>query len=185
MTEAAVRAAVRNMRLALGESQEQFAKRLKTTVRTISRYETDQPPRGFALQKMWQIAKGDKRCDDYVEEFAEAIRDEITVQITTSEFMAHLAETVRASVLPQLHETVVTQIAADDPVLHLTKEEKEVLGTVLLVLRGANQEMRAALLQMCSDRTSFVSVIRRSILATRFAQELAGLEEMDSRVTEG
>jgi transcriptional regulator with XRE-family HTH domain len=48
--------AIRELRLALGESQEAFAQRLKASVRTIARYETVRPPRGKPLAQLHRIA---------------------------------------------------------------------------------------------------------------------------------
>jgi len=37
---------VRKLRTALGESQQAFAYRMKTAIRTVARYETSAPPKG-------------------------------------------------------------------------------------------------------------------------------------------
>lgn len=55
--EPTVNEAVRELRLALGESQEAFAQRLNTSVRTVSRYETVRPPRGKLLAQFSQLAR--------------------------------------------------------------------------------------------------------------------------------
>jgi transcriptional regulator with XRE-family HTH domain len=51
-----VGAAVRKLRLALGETQEKFARRMNTAVRTIARYEREHPPTGLALAQLKQLA---------------------------------------------------------------------------------------------------------------------------------
>lgn len=48
--------AVRNLRLAHGESQQAFAYRMKTAIRTIARYETNRPPKGKALSEFFRVA---------------------------------------------------------------------------------------------------------------------------------
>jgi len=48
--------AVRKLRLALGESQQAFAYRMKTAIRTIARYETTTPPKGKALAELFWVA---------------------------------------------------------------------------------------------------------------------------------
>ncbi len=48
--------AVRNLRVALGESQQAFAYRMKTAIRTIARYETTRPPKGKALSEFYRVA---------------------------------------------------------------------------------------------------------------------------------
>ena len=52
----AIQSAVRQLRKALGETQEQFAHRLRTAVRTIARYEGDRPPTGLVLEQLKQLA---------------------------------------------------------------------------------------------------------------------------------
>jgi len=48
--------AVRQLRKALGETQEQFARRMGTTVRTIARWEGPRPPTGQALIRLEHMA---------------------------------------------------------------------------------------------------------------------------------
>jgi transcriptional regulator with XRE-family HTH domain len=48
--------AVRDLRTALGESQQAFAYRMKTAIRTIARYETVRPPKGKALAEFARVA---------------------------------------------------------------------------------------------------------------------------------
>src|SRR4051794_1582701 len=48
--------AVRDLRVALGESQQAFAYRMKTAIRTIARYETVRAPKGKALAEFQKLA---------------------------------------------------------------------------------------------------------------------------------
>lgn len=48
--------AVRKLRIELGESQQAFAYRMKTAIRTIARYETIRPPKGHALSEFYRVA---------------------------------------------------------------------------------------------------------------------------------
>jgi len=48
--------AVRKLRIALGESQQAFAYRMKTAIRTVARYETTTPPKGKALAELFWVA---------------------------------------------------------------------------------------------------------------------------------
>ena len=48
--------AVRKLRIALGESQQAFAYRMKTAIRTVARYETTTPPKGKALAERFWVA---------------------------------------------------------------------------------------------------------------------------------
>ena len=51
-----VSVAVRALRTALGESQQAFAYRMKTAIRTIARYETARPPKGLILIAFLNVA---------------------------------------------------------------------------------------------------------------------------------
>ena len=67
--------AVRELREALGETQEQFAARLKASVRSVARYETTRPPSGVALAKLIAIARSEGlRGSSFAEKFRTAIR---------------------------------------------------------------------------------------------------------------
>lgn len=61
--ERKVATAIRQLRLELRESQQQFSERLGVTVRTIARYEADRPPRGNILLRLSDIADGCGRKD--------------------------------------------------------------------------------------------------------------------------
>lgn len=72
----AAQRAVRDLRKALGESQQAFAYRMKTAVRTIARWETVQSPPVLALGQLVTIAKeaGQK---EIAQVFAEALAREL------------------------------------------------------------------------------------------------------------
>jgi len=55
-TKAPLCDAVRKLRTALGESQQAFAYRMKTAIRTIARYEASTPPKGKALAELFWVA---------------------------------------------------------------------------------------------------------------------------------
>jgi len=59
----AITGAVRELREALGETQQQFANRMRTAIRTIARWETIQRPRGKVLRDLVRIANAAKRPD--------------------------------------------------------------------------------------------------------------------------
>lgn len=68
--------AVRELRQALGESQQAFAYRMKTAVRTIARWETVQRPSLVALGQLIQVAQGSGR-KDLAQVFLQAVFREI------------------------------------------------------------------------------------------------------------
>ena len=53
----AVTDAVRRLRLALGETQQQFAARTGLAISTVVRYELSRPPRGNALEQFKALAE--------------------------------------------------------------------------------------------------------------------------------
>lgn len=68
--------AVRELRIAYGESQQAFAYRMRAAIRSIARYETTRPPRGAELGKFLQMAI-DRGRNDLAAIFAEAIAEEL------------------------------------------------------------------------------------------------------------
>jgi DNA-binding transcriptional regulator YiaG len=70
--------AVRKLRTALGESQQAFAYRMKTAIRTVARYETTTPPRGKALAELFWVAT-DTRNPELANVFRGALVGEIGV----------------------------------------------------------------------------------------------------------
>ncbi len=71
--------AVRELRQAYGESQQAFAYRTKTAIRTIARYETVRPPRGAELNQFLELAIAKQR-HDLAEIFAKAMGDELEMK---------------------------------------------------------------------------------------------------------
>ena len=68
--------AVRDLRCALGESQQAFAYRTKTAIRTIARYETVRPPKGRALAEFAKLA-GDSGNEKAAKVFRQALMAEL------------------------------------------------------------------------------------------------------------
>ena len=68
--------AVRNLRLAVGESQQAFAYRMKTAIRTIARYETIRPPKGKALSEFFRVA-----VEIGNQDLAKVFRDALTAEM--------------------------------------------------------------------------------------------------------
>jgi transcriptional regulator with XRE-family HTH domain len=55
--DSAMTAAVKRLRLTIGDTQQQFAQRLHLSISTVVRYETTRAPRGMALAPLWSIAE--------------------------------------------------------------------------------------------------------------------------------
>jgi transcriptional regulator with XRE-family HTH domain len=75
-------AAVRKLRLALGDTQQAFADRLGLAIATVVRYEHNRTPRGKALARLQQVAQ-DNGFSEYAALFGQALNEEFaTPQIT-------------------------------------------------------------------------------------------------------
>ena len=71
-----VMATVRKLRLALNETQQEFAARMRVGIATIVRYEHSREPRGKALARFEQVAAG-YGFDEYAAVFRKALTDEL------------------------------------------------------------------------------------------------------------
>ncbi len=72
--------AIKALREALGESQQDFAYRMKTAIRTIARYEGERPPKGKVLAQLEQIAR-----ENGQQEIARKFRDALAAELGTLE----------------------------------------------------------------------------------------------------
>lgn len=71
--------AVRELRKGLGGiSQQELAFRLKMAVRTIARWEADQPPRGTALLRIAELAR-EQNLNEIAGVFRRALEDELVI----------------------------------------------------------------------------------------------------------
>jgi transcriptional regulator with XRE-family HTH domain len=68
--------AVRDLRSALGETQQTFASRMKTAIRTVARWETTRPPSGASLAQLERLA-ATKGLEDLTAVFRAALADEL------------------------------------------------------------------------------------------------------------
>lgn len=89
--------AVRQLRTALGESQQAFAYRMKTAIRTIARYETVRPPKGKALAEFFRVA-----METGNEEPAILFRNALTAEIGVAGKLTQLGA-VASYTIPKVH----------------------------------------------------------------------------------
>lgn len=68
--------AVKDLRLALGDTQQQFAHRLDLAISTVVRYELTRPPKGKALAQLEKLA-ADQGLTELVSVFSRALNDEL------------------------------------------------------------------------------------------------------------
>jgi transcriptional regulator with XRE-family HTH domain len=71
--------AVRKLRKELGESQQQFAYRMKTAIRTVARYETIRPPKGKVLRQL-EVMAAENNLPHLAEVFRGALNQELGVR---------------------------------------------------------------------------------------------------------
>jgi DNA-binding transcriptional regulator YiaG len=85
---AAIRAelsqAVRDLRKALGATQQGFALRVPTAIRTVARWENGQPPHGKALVRLAQMAEA-QSLEDIAGMFVRALQLEMTSHDATAQ----------------------------------------------------------------------------------------------------
>jgi transcriptional regulator with XRE-family HTH domain len=89
--------AVRQLRTALGESQQAFAYRMKTAIRTIARYETVRPPKGKALADFFRVAS-----ETGNEELAILFRNALTAEIGIAGKLTQLGA-LASYTIPKIH----------------------------------------------------------------------------------
>jgi len=71
---------VRRFRLRLHETQQQFAIRLNTSVRTVARYETVRAPHGAVLRQLEALAR-DTGLLEFATAFEEQLQAELSMRI--------------------------------------------------------------------------------------------------------
>ena len=89
--------AVRNLRTALGESQQAFAYRMKTAIRTIARYETNAPPKGKALAELFWAA-----TETGNQEIARVFQEALTAEIGVAGKLTQLGA-LASHTIPGIH----------------------------------------------------------------------------------
>lgn len=70
--------AVRDLRDALNETQQQFADRMSTAVRTVARWESVRPPKGDALKALAKVADNEAKRPDIAAKFERALTAELS-----------------------------------------------------------------------------------------------------------
>jgi transcriptional regulator with XRE-family HTH domain len=76
--------AIRDLRQALGISQQELASRTKMAIRTIARWEVEQPPHGKALLTLADVAQINRQ-HEIADVFRRALEDEIVIGGVTAD----------------------------------------------------------------------------------------------------
>lgn len=85
--QSAISKAVRDLRTALQETQQGFAYRMKTAVRTIARWETVRPPKGKSLARLERLA-WETGAVDVARILRQALAEELNAAAPTPEELA-------------------------------------------------------------------------------------------------
>jgi transcriptional regulator with XRE-family HTH domain len=172
--EAEVAAAVRQIRKAYNETQAQFAARMKATIRTITRYETAQPPKGEALIRLWRLAK-EKNLADVADTLARAFLRDYWAALEDAGFVAHinarLAESFRQHVEPGLKKEILaevsSQLSLDRAGFELAADEKAFVKGALRAYRGAGPEQRQLL-------SNFPALLQKALWWAEIEEKIRG-----------
>jgi len=191
--------AVRQLRHAYGETQEQFADRLEATIRTITHYETNRPPRGDALVRLWKMARR-KSLDEIAHVFNRAFMRDFWRTLTDVGFMEKLYEYLTAVVGKQVEAQLLAKIKEDFLLdfksgrvdVNLTDDEHAFLKIALANYRVADSTQRQLLvdfpgtLRRASWMLELEEKIHRSENRTEQGEvQLGGEERRDAkRLTE-
>jgi transcriptional regulator with XRE-family HTH domain len=160
--------AVRKLRTAFGDSQEAFAKRLGTGVRTIARYESNQSPPTAVLAKLWRLAKN-KRLDFVADAFAAVVQEQMHAILQDPAFTEELARRIAGVVGPGY-------VAAD-----LTTQEKDVMIAMLATLRACKSEERSRFIEFTTDVEKFRQTVWRASLMCDLEEKLAASVSRDGK----
>ncbi len=171
MKSSVVTDAVRMLRKGLGDTQQQFALRLRTALRTVARYETTRPPSGKTLAQLIAIAR-DSGFIEYAAIFNAALQEELGVTDT----------------YPADNRFTLSNVAMD--LRTNTEAEQVAVAALLAVLREREfVKQRKAINAMLKP---VATRIRQQLEATRIAvdrciairRRLAGGESLDKIAAE-
>jgi transcriptional regulator with XRE-family HTH domain len=130
--------AVKLLRMALQENQEQFARRLNTALRTVARYESTRPPKGRVLAYLEQIA-----MQHGFDEYAAVFRHALASELGLSSQSIPIREPRPAKAVPEMDFQDSEERMLCAALLLAIRDEKfkDKLVTVKRALNGAKQEV--------------------------------------------
>lgn len=103
--------AVRKLRKELGESQQQFAYRMKTAIRTVARYETVRPPKGKVLHQL-EVMATENNLHHLAYVFRGALNQELGVRNREKIRIQSLADLYRRARILSAYDSYVNAINA-------------------------------------------------------------------------
>jgi transcriptional regulator with XRE-family HTH domain len=171
-----VGAAVVKLRKAFGETQPQFAARLKATVRTITRYENVGPPGGQPLLRLWGLARK-KRLQEVADVFRGWYIRCVWEEMKETGFKETVSEHIESTILhmvegelrQRIREDVLTALAAGSVSLDLSEDERGFLAAALAQYRQADAHDRALMADFegLLERARWMEDLEGRILAAR------------------
>jgi transcriptional regulator with XRE-family HTH domain len=162
-----LKAAVRELRTEVGDTQQEFAHRLHAAIRSVARYETDRPPRGTILLKLWRLAKL-KRLDVVSNVFREAIAAELADPELQRALVAAIEKDLRAG-FEKTAGKVSNQKAID---LGLRDDEERAGKAAVEIMRTCAPADRQLFIDSLQDIDAFKRLLRRAALMLDLEQKL-------------
>ncbi|HWQ55082.1 MAG TPA: hypothetical protein VN442_15450 [Bryobacteraceae bacterium] len=147
-----ISAAVRELRAAFDQTQKEFGETLGATIRTVTRYETDRPPRGNALIRLWELAQA-KKLDAVADVLRRAFVRDLWVAVDNSgfidEFYKHLEKEVTQKFESTIRQKLCDEISADFAsrgiAVDLSGDEQAFLTAALQAFRNSDPDQRRML----------------------------------------
>lgn len=109
--EREVAEAIKALRAQLGESQQQFSNRLGVVVRTVARWELEQPPKGDVLLRLFDLSQEVGR-EDLMRVFAKAL-NKLPPKV--------LLESIRSLMWPVMTQNIRAWAQMEEALLNLEK----------------------------------------------------------------
>lgn len=185
-----VTAAVRELRLALGDTQQSFAQRLGLAISTVVRYELTRPPKGNALRMLARVAEENK-LEPLASCFRQALAEELgswdpgdlklklepqtnTERLWVSAILAVLRNPHYASLVPKLVRLLREPAENSIKVLEWHKSMSQLRKQALSMLeQGIAQEQIAKVLNLP------INDIRKLAAWREFAAALEDVKELE------
>jgi transcriptional regulator with XRE-family HTH domain len=159
MPDTAVTETVKKLRLAVGDTQQQFAHRMGLAISTVVRYESTRPPKGRALAGFVELATA-SNLPDLAKVLNDALLEEIGVSLATGHFALEHNQQVmgntlgeiltNAGHLPELQKPVQTALKAIADGFRLIEKRRKA-GTMIFPPHVESDEFAIALAALKKD----------------------------------
>jgi transposase len=197
----AIRQAVRRLRVALGDTQQQFANRLKLAISTVVRYELSRAPRGKALAQLERVAR-EHRLDECAAVFRDALLEELELDLRSVQVLPVTPFVRLEGLIPAKPETsdekdLVTAVLyvkrqAEGPGGRLREKAKKEMNLILRAIQRIRESAQSAQAanEVAVDRAEAIVRLHREgmspeEIATKFNLTKESVEAIVSEFEEG